>query len=199
LSASHDLLRRVVVQFIAKAGGSGWRSLENDGYKCKTSLRRNAADRRKLSRPSQQGMEEVRARARHQRCPGQPGGDFGRTTQDLTTRSRSRAVLLMAPPPHGARSAPLTRMQSRGALRLRRVSRVAFAAGRGGLLQLLDVSGSPCCRSHPAGVVPPRQPDCDGPCCLRTLGTRSASGIPCFRGYPCVHSRYGPVTRSPSS
>jgi len=29
----------------------------------------------------------------------------------------------------------------------------AFAAGRGGLLQLLDTSWSPCCRSHPAGGV----------------------------------------------
>ena len=28
-----------------------------------------------------------------------------------------------------------------------------FAAGRGGSLQLLSVSLSPCCRSHPAGVV----------------------------------------------
>src|SRR5437870_13333154 len=26
-----------------------------------------------------------------------------------------------------------------------------FAPGRGGCLQLLDVSWSPCCRSHPAG------------------------------------------------
>src|SRR5437867_7421534 len=29
----------------------------------------------------------------------------------------------------------------------------AFAAGRGGLLQLLSVSLSPCCRSHPAGAL----------------------------------------------
>jgi len=28
-----------------------------------------------------------------------------------------------------------------------------FATGRGGFLQLLDVSWSPCCRSHPAGGV----------------------------------------------
>src|SRR5262249_45176841 len=69
-------------------------------------------------------------------------------------------------------------------------------AGRGGLLQLPDVSWSPCCRSHPAGGAPPRQPDCDGPCCLRAKSKRSASGATHFRGYPCVHSRYGPVTRS---
>src|SRR5260370_36298012 len=28
-----------------------------------------------------------------------------------------------------------------------------FATGRGGLLQLLDMSWSPCCRSHPAGEI----------------------------------------------
>ena len=74
-----------------------------------------------------------------------------------------------------------------------------FAAGRGGLLQwLLHVSGSPCRRSHPAGGESPRQPDCDAPCCLRADRTRSASGAWRFRGYLCVHSRYGPATRSPS-
>ena len=74
-----------------------------------------------------------------------------------------------------------------------------FAAGRGGLLQwLLHVSGSPCRRSHPAGGESPRQPDCDAPCCLRADRTRSASGAWRFRGYLCVHSGYGPATRSPS-
>jgi hypothetical protein len=49
---------------------------------------------------------------------------------------------------------------------------------------LLAVSWSPCYRSHPAGEVPPRQPDCDAPCCLRrapyTLGLRglAVSGLP---------------------
>ena len=43
-----------------------------------------------------------------------------------------------------------------------RPSSADFAAGRGGLLQLLVVSWSPCCRSHPAGGIPPRQPDCEG-------------------------------------
>src|SRR5262245_44753494 len=74
-----------------------------------------------------------------------------------------------------------------------------FAAGRGGLLHwLLHVSSSPCRRSHPAGGKSPRQPDCDAPCCLRVDRTRSASGAWRFRGYPCVYSRYGPATRSPS-
>ena len=70
-----------------------------------------------------------------------------------------------------------------------------FAAGRGGLLQVPDVSSSPCRRSHPAGGAPPHQPACDDPCCLRAKSKRSASGASHFRGYPCDHSRYGPVTR----
>jgi hypothetical protein len=45
--------------------------------------------------------------------------------------------------------------------------------------------GAPCRRSHPAGGVSSRQPDCDAPCCLRAQNKRSASGI-VFRGYPCV-------------
>jgi len=31
LRASHTLVRDLVVQFIAKAGGNGWRGLENNG------------------------------------------------------------------------------------------------------------------------------------------------------------------------
>ena len=73
-----------------------------------------------------------------------------------------------------------------------------FAAGRGGLLHWSNVSWSPCRRSHPAGRESPRQPDCDAPCCLRADKTRSASGAWRFRGYLCVHSRYGPATCSPS-
>jgi len=73
-----------------------------------------------------------------------------------------------------------------------------FAAGRGGLLHWSAVSWSPCRRSHPAGGESPRQPDCDAPCCLRADKTRSASGAWRFRGYLCVHSRYGPATCSPS-
>ncbi len=42
---------------------------------------------------------------------------------------------------------------------------------------------------------PPRQPTCDGPCCLRPSITGSASGASLFRGYLCVHFRYGPGTR----
>jgi len=51
-----------------------------------------------------------------------------------------------------------------------------------GLLQLLDASWSPCCRSKPRRSAPPRQPDCDGPCCLRGVIDRSASGVWMFRG-----------------
>jgi len=55
-----------------------------------------------------------------------------------------------------------------------------FAAGRGGLLQLLDAAASPCCRSKPRRSAPPRQPDCVGPCCLRGVIDRSASGFGSF-------------------
>src|SRR4029453_6840579 len=67
-----------------------------------------------------------------------------------------------------------------------------FAAGRGGLLQLLDVSDSPCRRSQPRRSVPPRQPDCDGPYCLRGIIARSASEVRMFRGhlaFTCVTAR----------
>src|SRR6266704_1984852 len=67
-----------------------------------------------------------------------------------------------------------------------------FATGRGGLLQLLDASWSPCCRSKPRRSAPPRQPDCDGPCCLRGVIDRSASGVWIFRGqltFTCVTAR----------
>src|SRR5262245_48993908 len=47
-----------------------------------------------------------------------------------------------------------------------------FAAGRGGSLQLLGVSLSPCCHSHPAGVGESCQPVYDSPCCLRLHGCR---------------------------
>ena len=73
-----------------------------------------------------------------------------------------------------------------------------FAAGRGGLLQLRDASWSPCCRSQPRRTGPPRQPDCGGPCCLRGVIDRSASGALDLSGPSRVHSHYGPVTRSPS-
>jgi hypothetical protein len=67
-----------------------------------------------------------------------------------------------------------------------------FAAGRGGLLQLLEASWSPCCRSKPRRSAPPRQPDGDGPCCLRGIIDRSASGVGIFRGhltFTCVTAR----------
>src|SRR5262249_60428406 len=44
--------------------------------------------------------------------------------------------------------------------------------------------------------APPCQPDCDGPCCLRGVIARSASGVDVSRPSR-VHLRYGPVTRSP--
>ena len=44
----------------------------------------------------------------------------------------------------------------------------------------------------------PLQPACGTSCCLRPMIGGSASGAIHFRGHLCVHSRYGPVTRSPS-
>jgi hypothetical protein len=44
----------------------------------------------------------------------------------------------------------------------------------------------------------PHQSGCDAPCCLRPPVAGSASGAHHFRGHLCVHSRYGPMTRSPS-
>ena len=73
-----------------------------------------------------------------------------------------------------------------------------FLAGRGGLLQLLGMSLSPCCRYHPAGVKCRfSQPAALHAAFALRIGG-SASGATLFRGHLCVHSRYGPVTRSPS-
>jgi hypothetical protein len=70
-----------------------------------------------------------------------------------------------------------------------------FAPGRGGLLQLLGMSLSPCCRFHPAEVKVPHQSDFGTPCCLRPSVAGSALGATHFRGHIHVHCRYGPVTR----
>src|SRR6516162_2986841 len=104
----------------------------------------------------------------------------------------SASPLLPAPPPPSR-----LRPTSRGHRLYGLPGSVAFAAGRGGLLQLLDVPWSPCRRSHPAGASR-RVSRCDGSCCLRPTVGGSASGASHFRGHHCVHLRYGPVTRRPS-
>ena len=58
-----------------------------------------------------------------------------------------------------------------------------FSSGRGGLLQLLGMSLSPCCRFHPAEVLEPRQSDFGSPCCLRPPVGGSAFGATHFRGH----------------
>src|SRR5882762_3173719 len=58
-----------------------------------------------------------------------------------------------------------------------------FAPGRGGLLQLLCMSLSPCCRFHPAEVVMPHRSDFGTPCCLRPCVASSALGPTHFRGH----------------
>ena len=70
-----------------------------------------------------------------------------------------------------------------------------FSSGRGGLLQLLGMSLSPCCRFHPAEVLEPHRSDFGSPCCLRPPVGGSAFGATHFRGHFRVHCRYGPVTR----
>jgi hypothetical protein len=74
-----------------------------------------------------------------------------------------------------------------------------FPTGGGGLLQLLGMSSSPCCRSHPAGG-----PHRISQTALRSAAfaftvAGSASGAPHFRGHLCVRLRCGPVTRRPSA
>ena len=70
-----------------------------------------------------------------------------------------------------------------------------FAPVRGGLLQLLGMSLSPCCRFHPAEVQVPHRSDFGTPCSLRPSDAGSALGSIHYRGHIRVHCRYGPVTR----
>ena len=70
-----------------------------------------------------------------------------------------------------------------------------FSPGRGGLLQLLGMSLSPCCRFHPAEIKMPHRSDFGIPCCLRPSVAGSALGFTHFRGHLRVHFHYGPVTR----
>jgi len=51
-----------------------------------------------------------------------------------------------------------------------------FSLGRGGSLQLLSMSLSPCCRFHPAEVEMPHRSDFGIPCCLRPPEVGSALG-----------------------
>src|SRR6266581_9798673 len=85
------------------------------------------------------------------------------------------SLLRTRPPP--SRRQPI----SRGHRLYDRPASADFAAGRGGLLQLLDASVSPCCRSQPRRSGPPRN---------RPLGLRGLD----LSGPPHVHLRYGPVT-----
>jgi hypothetical protein len=70
-----------------------------------------------------------------------------------------------------------------------------FSPGRGGLLQLLGMSLSPCCRFHPAEIKMPHRSDFGTPCCLRPSFAGSAPGFICFRGH-FAFTHYGPMTRN---
>src|SRR3954468_14556330 len=63
-------------------------------------------------------------------------------------RGRYPASTLLRAPPPPSRLRPI----SRGRRLYGRPGSAAFASGRGGLLQLLDMPSSPCRRSHPAGA-----------------------------------------------
>jgi hypothetical protein len=105
-------------------------------------------------------------------------------------RSHYAASSLVRPPPPPSPLRPLSR-----ALRLYGLPCSAdFAAGGGGLLQLLEVSWSPCCRFHPAGVrLRASQPTRPHAAFVLPVAD-SASGATHFRGHFCVRLRYGPVT-----
>src|SRR5271157_4228917 len=110
-----------------------------------------------------------------------------------------------APSLHGRYPASTLRRTHPSPSRLRSTSRLSrlydrpcsddFSSGRGGLLQLLGMSLSPCCRFHPAEVLEPHRSDFGSPCCLRPTVAGSALGATHFRGHFCVHCCYGPVTR----
>ena len=74
---------------------------------------------------------------------------------------------------------------------------VDFSMGRGGLLQFLNASLSACRRDRPARASRRVSQSAaihvafTSEQWVRPLGLR-------FRGHLCVHSRYGPMTRSPS-
>jgi hypothetical protein len=70
-----------------------------------------------------------------------------------------------------------------------------FAAGRGGSLQLLSVSLSPCCRSHPAGVVRRVSQCATAHTAFAFTVAGSTSGAAHLRGHRCVRLRYGLETR----
>src|SRR2546430_13094952 len=86
------------------------------------------------------------------------------------------SLLRTRPPP--SRRRPI----SRGHRLYDRLGSADFAAGRGGLLPLLDASSSPCCRSEPRRSAPPRQPNFVGPSYLRGGIDLSASRGGMFRG-----------------
>ncbi len=100
----------------------------------------------------------------------------------LHGRYPASSLLRTRPPPSRRRTI------SRGPRLYARPDSADFAAGRGGFLQLLDAAVSPCCRSKPRRSAPPRQPDCVGPCCLRGVIDRSASGVWIFRGPLTIRS-----------
>jgi hypothetical protein len=71
---------------------------------------------------------------------------------------------------------------SRGSPVIRLPCSADFSSGRGGFLQLLSMTLSPCCPYQPAEVFRRISP-CDAPCCLRPKSEGSAFGLQYFRGH----------------
>ena len=95
----------------------------------------------------------------------------------LHGRYPASSLLRTRPPPSGL--GPISR-----ALRLYGLPfSVDFSQGPGGLLQLLYVSLSPCCRFHPAQVACRFVQFRREPCCLGPTITGSALSSSQFRGY----------------
>ena len=146
--------------------------------------------------------------------PSRDGHPALRSTADCSPASEAlpplsdTALLIRAPrglQPPDSRAAQHTLRTHPSPSRLRSISRLSqlydlpcsddFSSGREGLLQLLGMSLSPCCRFHPAEVLEPRRSAFGSPCCLRPTVAGSAFGATHFRGHFCVHCCYGPVAR----
>src|SRR5713101_14092 len=105
----------------------------------------------------------------------------------------SPASPLLRPPP----SPSHLRVMSRWTGSTTSLASADCAAGRGGLRQLLRVSLSPCCRSHPAGVVRRLSQSATAPTACACTVAGSASGVAHLRGHLGVRVRYGLETRPP--
>ncbi len=90
------------------------------------------------------------------------------------------------------------RLISRGLRLYSRLCSADFSTGRGRSLQLLGLSLSPCCPYHPAGVTCRISQIAAGHVAFARRERARPPDSSFCRGHLWVHSRCGPVTRSPS-